>query len=93
MGKERLLDILVSDRMNNALNEVLSNDYEYQMASEQQDTAFREMENLRLSSAQNKVIDRAISAINHSSAVYGAVAYRQGLQDGIRLVFELKKFV
>ena len=37
-----------------------------------------------------KVIDKVLSTANNCGAVYGAIAYRQGLYDGIELVAELK---
>ena len=35
---------------------------------------------------------KAISAANDCKAAYSAVAYRFGLQDGIKLAFEMKEF-
>lgn len=40
---------------------------------------------------QGHIIDRAISAANDCGAAYGAVAYKLGLQDGIKLMSELKE--
>lgn len=55
-----------------------------------QDKAFDRLDNARQSKAQSAIFDKAISAANDCGAVYGAVAYRLGLQDGIRLAFEVK---
>ena len=40
---------------------------------------------------QEKVIDQAITANNHTGAVYGAVAYRLGMEDGIRVRMEMEE--
>lgn len=46
---------------------------------------------LGLDKAQRLTIDRAISADNQCGAVYGAVAYRLGMKDGIRLMTEIRQ--
>lgn len=67
-----------------------SKDYQYTL--KQQDKAFDRLDKAGLSGEQKTIVDRAISAANHCSTVYGAVAYRLGLQDGIRLASEVKAF-
>jgi hypothetical protein len=47
------------------------------------------MDNAKLIRKQTAIIDMAISATNHCGAVYGAIAYRHGLKDGIQLLAEL----
>ena len=37
--------------------------------------------------------DQAIAANNHCGAVYGAVAYRFGMEDGIRLRMEVEEIM
>lgn len=91
MKKEKMLDTLAYVRTGNALENALSNDRDYKRAVRDQEIAFSRMDKLRLSSKQNKVVDKAISATNHCGTVYGEVAYRLGLHDGIRLASELKK--
>ena len=91
MREEKLLDILRHVRMGKALDNALSNDRDYQCAVRRQEAAFGRMDKMKLSSKQNKVVDRAISATNHCGAVYGEAAYRLGLHDGMRLVSEIKK--
>lgn len=89
--KERLLDTLVKERMRATLDIVLRGDQYYQSTLAEQDKAFSQLEKIGLSKQQNTIVDRAISANNACGAAYGAVAYRLGLQDGIRLVSELKE--
>ncbi len=50
------------------------------------------LDNAGLSKEQKTSVDKAISAANDCGAAYGAVAYRLGLQDGIRLASEVKEF-
>ena len=89
--KERLLDTLVKERMRATLDIVLRSDQYYQSTLTEQDKAFAQLESMGLDKEQNTIVDSAISANNAVGAAYGAVAYRLGLQDGIRLVSELKE--
>ena len=92
MRKEKLLDILVKARTVKALDEAVCKSIAYQETLKQQDKAFDALDNAGLSNEQKTIVDRAISAANHCGTVYGAVAYRLGLQDGIRLASEVKEF-
>ncbi len=49
------------------------------------------LDDLGLTAEQEKVIDQAITANNHTGAVYGAVAYRLGMEDGIRVRMEMEE--
>lgn len=44
-----------------------------------------------LDEEQKSIVDKAISAANDCGAVYGTVAYRLGLHDGIRLTSEIRE--
>ena len=46
-----------------------------------------------LTGEQKCAIDQVITANNHTGAVYGAVAYRVGMEDGIRLRMEMEEIV
>ncbi len=48
---------------------------------------------MKFSNKQRLAIDRVITANNECSAEYGRIAYRQGFQDAVKLISELKKFV
>ena len=76
--KYRLLERLVSQRMSEKIDIVLRKDKFYRNAVKRQDAAF---------------IDRAISANNHCGSIYGIVAYRLGLQDGIKLLSEINEII
>ena len=59
----------------------------------QQQEAFDMLDELGLTTEQKKVVDRVIAANNHTGAVYGAVAYRYGIEDGIRLRKEMEEII
>lgn len=90
MKKKELLDILADERIYGVLEEVMKNDDLYISAQKEHDMACEELERARLDKDQNRIVDRVISTANHCGAIYGAIAYRQGLYDGIELVAELK---
>lgn len=91
MKRGELLDRIASQRMGRDIDRVLRKDREYRDAVKQQDIAFDELKKLGLDKAQRLTIDRAISADNQCGAVYGAVAYRLGMKDGIRLMTEIRQ--
>lgn len=88
---DKLLEILVSTRTVKALDKAVSKSYDYKETLKKQDKAFDRLEQAGLSKEQKSIVDRAISAANDCGAVYGAVAYRLGLHDGIRLMAELRE--
>lgn len=47
---------------------------------------------LTISKEQKAIVDNALSPANDCGATYGAIAYRLGLQDEIRLASEVKEF-
>ncbi len=93
MDKNGLLEIIAAHRADDDLDEVLKTDKDYQDALEEQKEAFAMLEELDLTAEQKRVVDLAITANNHTGAVYGAVAYRYGMEDGIRLRTEMEKII
>lgn len=89
MRKEKLLDIIIYQRTEKALDRIVETNKEYKAALKEQDEAFNKLEQIK-SSEEKKIISRAIDANNHCGAVYGEAAYRLGLQDGLRLALELR---
>ena len=85
----KLLDMLAEERVKTALEEALEEDQEYQEALKVQEEAVGRMEKEKSGGAWEKTADRAVSATNHCGAVYGAVAYRVGMLDGVRIAFEI----
>ncbi len=63
----------------------------YHAAQKEVDEVMNQLEKTELSIAQNKIVDRALSAANASGAAYGTTAYKQGLYDGIKLMSEINQ--
>ena len=93
MDKNGLLEVIALHRTGRDLDEVLKKDKDYQEALEQQQEAFDKLEELNLTAEQKSVVDQVITANNHTGAVYGAVAYRCGMEDGIRLRKEMEEIM
>lgn len=91
MTRDELLDILVKERTQGILEELLRNSESYQAAMREHDKACEELEAAGLNGKQKEAVDNALSTVNHCMAVYGAAGYRLGLDDGIELVWEILK--
>lgn len=91
MAEDNLIDILTKERINNALEDKLRLASCYLEAGNEQRKTSDKLDKIKLSKKQMKAVDRAISAANASGAAYGRVAYKQGFQDGIKLISELKQ--
>lgn len=91
MEKKGLLEIIAQHRTVSDLDDILKGDQDYQAALEQQQEAFDRLDELALTKEQKSVIDQMITANNHCGAVYGAAAYRFGMEDGIRVRMEMEK--
>ena len=93
MDKKGLLEIIAAHRTGDHLDEVLRKDKDYQEALVQQKEVFAMLEDMDLTAEQERVIDQVITANNHTGAVYGAVAYRCGMEDGVRLLMEMEGII
>lgn len=89
MRKGKLINIIVSNRTEKALDRILENNREYQAALKEQDEAFRKLDQIK-SVETKKIISRSLDANNNCGAVYGEAAYRLGLKDGLNLAIELR---
>lgn len=89
--KNSLLDILALQRTGAALDEALRHDKTYKKALEEQDKAFEKMEKINFKDRHFSIINTVLSANTHVGAVYGAVAYRLGMKDGIKIMSEIEK--
>ena len=87
--KHEILDILVSERME-ALEDIAGSDGEYQTVRKEQLEAFEKLGQMGLTSEQREEVDDILSKVNRSGAVYGKIAFKQGLKDGAKLMAELK---
>ena len=93
MEKNGLLEIIAAHRTGDDLDEVVRKDKDYQEALAQQQEAFDMIDEIGLTADQKRVVNKAITANNHTGAVYGAVAYRCGMEDGIRLRMEMEEIM
>ena len=93
MEKNGLLEIIAAHRTGDNLDEVVRKDKDYQEALAQQQEAFDMIDEIGLTADQKRVVNKAITANNHTGAVYGAVAYRCGMEDGIRLRMEMEEIM
>lgn len=91
MEKNGLLEIIAAHRTGDALDAVLAKDKDYQAALAEQQEVFDRLDGLGLTREQKSAVDQAITVNNHFGAVYGAAAYRFGMEDGIRLRMELEE--
>ena len=91
MTRDELLDILVKERTQGILEELLRNSESYQAAMSEHANGCEELEAAGLNGKQKEAVDNALSTVNHCMAVYGAAGYRLGLDDGIELVWEILK--
>lgn len=91
MAEDNLIDLLTKVRINNALEDELRVASCYLEALNEQRKACDKLDKMKLSKKQMRAVDRAISAANAVGAAYGRVAYKQGFQDGIKLISELKQ--
>lgn len=93
MQKNGLLEIIAAHRTGDDLDEVLKKDKDYQEALAEQQEAFDRLDELGFTKEQKSEIDRAIMANNHFGAVYGAAAYRFGMEDGVRVRMEMEEIM
>lgn len=93
MKKNGLLEIIAAHRTGDALDEIMAKDKDYQDALVQQQIVFDRLDEMGLTKEQRSAIDQAITVNNHFGAVYGAVAYRFGMEDGIRVRMEMEELM
>lgn len=93
MKKDGLLEIIAHHRTGEALDEVMKTDKDYQAALAQQQEFFDLLDELGLTKEQKDMVDQVITANNHFGAVYGAAAYRFGMEDGFRVRMEMEEIM
>lgn len=90
--KREILDSLMSERME-VLEDIANGDEEYQAVRKGLLEAFKKLDQMGLSDDQRAVVDDVVSKVNRSGAVYGKIAFKQGLKDGAKLMSELKGII
>ena len=93
MEKNGLLEIIAAHRTGDDLDEVLKKDKDYQEALAEQQEAFDRLDGMEFTKEQKSEIDQALMANNHFGAVYGAAAYRFGMEDGVRVRMEMEEIM
>lgn len=93
MRKNGLLEIIAAHRTVTDLDELIKKDEYYQEALAEEQAASDIMDSLNLTIEQKKAVDRVITAYNECGAAYGAVAYRFGMEDGIKVRMEMEEIV
>lgn len=93
MQRNGLLEIIAEHRTGDALDEIVAKEKDYQEALAEQQKAFDRLDEMGFTKEQKSEIDQAIMANNHFGAVYGAVAYRFGMEDGIRVRMEMEEIM
>lgn len=86
-----LLELLARIRTLKALDRTAKKDSCYRTTLREQDKTYSELEKAGLNKEQKRIVDKVLSSLNANGAAYGKVAYRLGLQDGIRLMSEINK--
>ena len=90
MEKNGLLEVIALHRTGKDLDGAVEKDKNYQEALVQQQEVFDKLEELNLTAEQKRVVYQVITVNNHVGAMYGEVAYRVGMEDGIRLRMEIE---
>ena len=90
MDKNGLLEVIALHRTGKDMDGAVEKDKDYQEALAQQQETFDKLDEIDLTAEQKKVVYQVITANNHVGAMYGEVAYRVGMEDGIRLRMEIE---
>ena len=88
--KKNIFDIITEYAVNEGLDNILLQSAEYikiQNKIEEQRALF---DKLNLSKEECLIVDRLLSSYTESGAVYGKVAYKQGIQDCVELLNEMR---
>lgn len=91
MKENSLLEILLEERMNGALDHFLMTDTCYQNTCESLRERLRKLDKMKLTKKQFLAVDRVLTAQNFNSSEYGRAAYRQGFQDCLLLMQEIER--
>lgn len=89
--KNKLLPILYGIRIETKLQENICKSKEYKQSLRNIEKAYAKLDNLNINKKQKLAIDRLVSLMNISGAVYGNEAYKQGFEDGLKILSEIHK--
>lgn len=89
--EESMLEIIAEERVCNSLESLICNNEEFRSSQMKLDEAVMNLEKADLTKKQEKMIDEVLAISNYCGAVYGSLAYEQGLVDGIKLIIEINQ--
>lgn len=86
-----LLKIISEYRMSTVLEEVISENADYQKLNEEVHRKLNMIEKIGLNQEQWHIIDNALTVCNERSADYGKIAYMMGFKDATKLLMEISE--
>ena len=81
---EKLMDIIIEERLDNVLDDTLQKDAGYQQSEQLKRQKCDRLKEIGLTEEQWEEVEEALMADNSYCAIYGELAYRQGFQDGVK---------
>ena len=81
-----LIETLVENFTNERLDKIALKDKEFRSSDRKLDAALEQYDELSLPEGSDKVVRHVFDAYADQSAVYAAVAYRQGITDTVQLL-------
>lgn len=88
--KKNIFDIITEYAINEGLDNVLLQNAEYIKNQNKIEEQREQFDKLNLSKEEYLIVDRLLSAYTESGAIYGKMAYRQGIQDCVELMTEMR---
>lgn len=82
--EEKLMDIIIGERLNNGMDDVLLRNAGYQQSEQLKRQKCDRLQEIGLTEKQWEEVEEALMADNSYCAIYGELAYRQGFQDGVK---------
>ena len=88
--KKSIFNIMEEYSINEGLDNISLQDEEYIKIQDKITEQMEEFDRLKLTKEQCLIVDRLLSAHTESGAIYGKMAYRQGIQDCVELMTEMR---
>ena len=83
---EEVYDVLIGHLMNERMDRIVVRNEKFRQADQKYKEALKKCDELPLSKPDALVVDQTISAFAEQSAVYGELAYEQGIKDAVWLL-------
>lgn len=87
--EEGILNMLADQRLE-ILDELINANEEYRSVRKEQMQLQKKLETMDLTDEQKEVVQELLAKSNQNSAIYGKLAYKYGLKDGVKFMCELK---